>query len=74
MRILFHIILALSFALPVTSCANKGKLKSPSQIALEEQKKERKKAKTEQDKAEAPAAEQPAAAEEPLGAPKQGSK
>ena len=63
MRALLHGILIALFACSLTACGIKGKLKTPTQVQLEEQKKARKAAKkaadevADEDTTDEPAAE-----------------
>ncbi len=47
MKYLVHVMVFAALATGVSACGHKGKLKTPSQVELEEQKKARKEAKKE---------------------------
>jgi hypothetical protein len=57
-KIFFHLMLAGVLACGMSGCANRGKLKSPSQIAAAEAKKERKRAKAAAEESEVPSSDQ----------------
>ncbi len=45
MKCMIHVLLLVAVTVGVTACGHKGKLKTPSQVEAEQQKKERKEAK-----------------------------
>lgn len=73
MRVLLNLLLVLFLSSGLAACGNKGSLKSPKQVAVEERKKEHKKAKVQEEQqpdTAAPsqpdtAAQTPAPAQEP---------
>ncbi len=59
MRGLMHVLLVLAVAGGVSACGNKGKLKSPTQIQVQAEKKARKQAKNPKDTSPTPVPDAP---------------